>query len=81
MREFDELAAWFERNAERMPFNQCVDLGDGRQVGRTSPRYSIQHYGLMDVHVGELVSSLRRLREMGDTSVVTPMLEMCYPKE
>jgi hypothetical protein len=22
MREFDELAVWFERNAERMPFNQ-----------------------------------------------------------
>jgi hypothetical protein len=45
-------------------------------------RYSIHHYGVMDVHVGKLVDSLRRLREiMGDATVVTRVLEFCYPKE
>jgi hypothetical protein len=68
MREFDELATWFERNAERMPLNGCVDLGNGRRVDQANLRYSIQK-GVTDVHVGELVASLRRLREvMGDAS-------------
>jgi hypothetical protein len=58
------LALWFERNAERMPFNQSVDLGDGRKVNQTNLCYSIQHHGVMDVHVGELVASLRRLRDI-----------------
>jgi hypothetical protein len=75
IREFDELALWFERNAERMPFNQSVDLGDGRKVDRTNLRYSIQHHGVMDVHSGELVKSLRRLREvMGVTSPRTDVV-------
>ncbi|HEV3448759.1 MAG TPA: hypothetical protein VG099_29245 [Gemmataceae bacterium] len=63
MKEFNELAAWFEQNGQRMPFNSSVDLGDGRKVDRTNLRYLIQK-GVTDVHAGELVASLRRLRDV-----------------
>src|SRR5262249_1850303 len=63
MKEFDDLAAWFERNSDRMPFNACVDLGNGQRVDRTNLYCGIQK-GVTDVHVGELVESLRRLREV-----------------
>jgi hypothetical protein len=46
-----------------MPFNSSVDLGDGRKVDRTNLRYLIQK-GVTDVHAGELVASLRRLRDV-----------------
>jgi hypothetical protein len=59
--EYRELEQWFHQNADRVPVNECLDLGGGRRVDRTYLRWKLKS-GPRGGEATETVEYLRALR-------------------
>jgi hypothetical protein len=59
--EYKQLEQWFRENEDRIPGNECVDLGGGRRVSRSSIRGRLEAGPRRD-EATQVVEDLRALR-------------------